>query len=166
MLSMSRCAAAIVAAHVASQAAAGPLADDPSMPAAGTGMLIISTTNEVEKINTVAAARRYLGGNPTGRRSLWCADFITLVEREVGRRGTGSRLARSYLGYGRPVPLAEARAGDIVVLWRGRPRGRSGHVGYLTGRAGGRVELISGNVAGRVRMATYPAARVLGVRRP
>ncbi|MCT8970571.1 TIGR02594 family protein [Microbaculum marinisediminis] len=112
----------------------------------------------------ISIARRYLGGNPTGRRSLWCADFMNLVEREAGRPGTGSRLARSYLGYGRPV--SSPRPGDIVVLWRGSQRGRSGHVGYFMGFDGRGVRLISGNHGRKVGIGTYPTARVLGFRRP
>ena len=29
--------------------------------------------------NVVAEARRYIGGNPTGRGSLWCARFMNMV---------------------------------------------------------------------------------------
>lgn len=108
-------------------------------------------------------ARGFLGTNPTGRRSLWCADFMNLVEARAGRKGTGSRLARSYLEYGapvrRPVP------GDIVVLRRGRDA-RSGHVGYLLAEEAGHVRLISGNYRGAVGVGRYPKSRVLGYRRP
>src|SRR6185437_13979832 len=38
----------------------------------------------------VADARRYIGGNPTGRGSLWCARFMNMVLQQTGHRGTGS----------------------------------------------------------------------------
>jgi hypothetical protein len=40
--------------------------------------------------NLVTEARRYLGGNPTSRRSLWCARFMNMVLEHTGHRGTGS----------------------------------------------------------------------------
>jgi hypothetical protein len=50
--------------------------------------------------NVVAEARRYIGGNPTSRGSLWCARFMNMVLQHSGYRGTGSDLARSFASYG------------------------------------------------------------------
>lgn len=145
---------------------ASPLAGDPSMPAAVSNRqsAVEGAAALAGRADTLSIARRHLGTNPTGRRSLWCADFVNLIERRAGRAGTGSRMARAFLGYGRPVRLADARAGDIVVLGR---RG-GGHVGYLVSRSGGTVRLISGNACSprRVCESTYPASRILGIRRP
>lgn len=155
-------AALVAAFFMGAPASAGPIVDDPvRLASLGAGA---RQTAAGGPGNAVAIARRYLGGNPTGRRSQWCADFLNLVERKAGREGTGSRLARSYLGYGRPV--ADPRPGDIVVLWRGSRRGTAGHVGYFLGWKGGRLELLSGNHGRRVAIATYPRSRVLGYRRP
>ena len=44
----------------------------------------------------VAEARRYLGGNPTGRGSLWCARFMNMVLQQSGHHGTGSDMASSF----------------------------------------------------------------------
>ena len=60
-------------------------------PAAGFGGVAGSSL--------VADARRYLGTNPTGRRSLWCGAFMDKVLRDTGHRG-GGNLARGYLHYG------------------------------------------------------------------
>src|SRR5438034_6173517 len=46
--------------------------------------------------NVVAEARRYLGGNPTGRGRLWCARFMNLVLQHSGYKGTGSDMATSF----------------------------------------------------------------------
>lgn len=110
--------------------------------------------------DSLSIARRYLGGNPTGRSSLWCADFINLVERKAGREGAGSRLATAYLDYGTKV--SKPQPGDIVVLTR---RG-GGHVGYFVGWEDGKIVLLSGNHGKKVGIGTYPASRVLGYRRP
>lgn len=158
-------AALVAAFFMGGVAHASPLAGDPSLPAGLSSPGRHSASSPlVGRADTLAIARRHLGTNPTGKRSLWCADFANLVERKAGRAGTGSRMARSFLGYGRPVRLADARAGDVVVLGR---RG-GGHVGYLVSRSGGTVRLISGNACSprRVCESSYPASRILGIRRP
>jgi uncharacterized protein (TIGR02594 family) len=82
------------------------------------------------------------------------------VEKKLGRDGSGSRAAKSYLSYGRRV--SSPQPGDIVVLYR--PGG--GHVGYFMGWKDGKIELISGNHGRKVAIGTYPKSRVLGFRRP
>jgi uncharacterized protein (TIGR02594 family) len=101
--------------------------------------------------SAVAVARRYLGGNPTGRSRLWCAHFMNLVERKVGRSGTGSGMARSYASYGRRV--SDPRPGYIAVM---RRRG-GGHVGYVMSVSGNKVQIISGNHGRKLALAPIPA---------
>ncbi len=110
--------------------------------------------------SVLAIARGYLGGNPTGRRRLWCAYFMNLVERKAGRSGTGSGMARSYASYGRRV--SDPRPGDIAVL---RRRG-GGHVGYVMSTSGNKVTLISGNHGRKVGIGTYPRSRGVAFVRP
>ena len=78
--------------------------------------------------NVVAEARRYLGGNPTGRGSLWCARFMNMVLQHTGYRGTGSDMANSFASYGQRV--SGPQVGAIAVMTRGRG---GGHVGIITG---------------------------------
>lgn len=116
--------------------------------------------------NALAIASRYIGTKPKGMmRHLWCAQFLGMIEKKVGRSGTGSNLARSYASYGDRVDLQSARPGDIVVLARGR---RGGHVGYFVGwAANGQAILISGNSGpGIVRKSQYAASRIVAVVRP
>ncbi len=105
--------------------------------------------------SVVAVAARYIGGNPTGQRSLWCADFANLVLRQTHREGTGSRMAKSFLAFPRTAP----RPGAIAVMGR---RG-GGHVGFVAGFAqNGNPIIISGNGRGhRVSMSVYPRQRIL-----
>jgi hypothetical protein len=49
----------------------------------------MATSGGFGSSNVVAEARRYLGGNPTGRGSLWCARFMNLVLQRTGFHGTG-----------------------------------------------------------------------------
>ncbi len=96
--------------------------------------------------NVVAEARRYIGGNPTGRGSLWCARFMNMVLQHSGYRGTGSDLARSFASYGQRV--SGPQIGAIAVMGR---RG-GGHVGVVSGiDAGGNPIVVSGNNGNRVR---------------
>ncbi|MBT1517169.1 TIGR02594 family protein, partial [Bradyrhizobium sp. SRL28] len=106
--------------------------------------------------NVVAEARKYLGGNPTGRGSLWCARFMNMVLQHSGYRGTGSDMANSFAKYGQRV--SGPQVGAIAVMTRGR---RGGHVGIITGvDAKGNPIMISGNNGNRVREAPVSRGRI------
>lgn len=104
----------------------------------------------------VSEARRYVGGNPTGRGSLWCARFMNMVLEKTGHRGTGSDMANSFARYGTRV--SGPQVGAIAVMSRG---GRGGHVGIITGvDAQGNPIMISGNNGNRVREAPVSRGRI------
>ena len=106
--------------------------------------------------SVVAEARRYLGGNPTGRGSLWCARFMNMVLQHSGYRGTGSDMAKSFASYGQRV--SGPQVGAIAVMGRGRG---GGHVGIITGiDASGNPIMISGNNGNRVREAPISRGRI------
>jgi uncharacterized protein (TIGR02594 family) len=103
----------------------------------------------------VAEARRYLGGNPTSRSSLWCARFMNMVLQHTGFHGTGSDMASSFAHYGERV--SGPQVGAIAVMGR---RG-GGHVGIITGiDAKGNPIMISGNNGNRVREAPVSRGRI------
>jgi uncharacterized protein (TIGR02594 family) len=103
----------------------------------------------------VSEARRYLGGNPTGRGSLWCARFMNLVLQHSGYKGTGSDMASSFAQYGQRI--SGPQVGAIAVMGR---RG-GGHVGIITGiDAAGNPIMISGNNGNRVREAPISRGRI------
>jgi uncharacterized protein (TIGR02594 family) len=107
-------------------------------------------------LKVIADARRYIGdGNPTDRRTLWCARFMNMVLHQAGFRGTGSDAARSFASYGRRVP--GPRVGAIAVMAR---RG-GGHVGIVSGidRKGNPI-VISGNYGHRVAEASISRGRI------
>ena len=104
----------------------------------------------------VAEARRYIGGNPTGRGSLWCARFMNMVLQRSGYRGTGSDMARSFASYGQRI--SGPQIGAIAVMGR---RGGGGHVGVVSGiDANGNPIVVSGNNGNRVREAVLPRGRI------
>ena len=105
--------------------------------------------------DVVSEARRYLGGNPTGRASLWCARFMNMVLSRTGHRGTGSDMASSFASYGHRV--SGPQVGAIAVMGR---RG-GGHVGIITGiDARGNPIMISGNNGNRVKEAPISRGRI------
>src|SRR5260370_22851080 len=53
-------------------------------PATSGGM---ATSGGFGSSGLVSEARPYLGGNPTGRGSLWCARFMNMVLEHTGHRG-------------------------------------------------------------------------------
>jgi uncharacterized protein (TIGR02594 family) len=109
----------------------------------------------------VSEARRYLGGNPTSRRSLWCARFMNMVLEHTGHRGTGSDMANSFARYGERI--SGPQVGAIAVMGR---RG-GGHVGIITGvDARGNPIMISGNNGNRVREAPVSRGRIYAYVRP
>ncbi len=104
----------------------------------------------------VAQARRYIGGNPTGRSRLWCARFMNMVLQRAGLRTTGSDMARSFASYGQRV--SGPRVGAIAVMARGK---RGGHVGIVSGvDAKGNPIVVSGNHGRRVAESVYARGRV------
>lgn len=92
-------------------------------------------------------ARRHVGTNPTGRRSLWCADFVNLTLKRTGHAGTGSRAAKSFLSHGKRVAPTP---GAIAVYHRGK----GGHVAIVEKVEGNTVTLVSGN-CGRKGVCRY-----------
>jgi uncharacterized protein (TIGR02594 family) len=123
--------------------------------ASSTASSSVTMSGGLGSSKIVAEARRYLGGNPTGRGSLWCARFMNMVLQHEGYRGTGSDLARSFASYGQRV--SGPQVGAIAVMGR---RG-GGHVGIITGiDAQGNPIMISGNNGNRVREAPVSRGRI------
>jgi uncharacterized protein (TIGR02594 family) len=102
----------------------------------------------------VSEARRYLGTNPTGRRSLWCGAFMDMVLKRTGHPG-GGNLASAYAHYG--PRISGPQVGAIAVMGR---RG-GGHVGVVSGiDPAGNPIIISGNHNHEVAESVYPRGRI------
>lgn len=103
----------------------------------------------------VAEARRYLGTNPTGRRSLWCGAFMDMVLKRTGHKG-GGNLALAYSRYGTRV--SGPRVGALAVM----RRGGGGHVGVVSGiDSNGNPIIVSGNHNNTVAESVYPRGRII-----
>ncbi len=96
----------------------------------------------------------------------WCSAFAHAVAEESGYKGSGKLNARSWLGVGDEVPAKQAKQGDVVVLWRDNKSSWKGHVGFFQGYdKKGNIRILGGNQGNEVSIKTYPANRLLGVRR-
>lgn len=95
----------------------------------------------------------------------WCAAFVNAIERKEGRKGNGRLNARSFLTYGSPVALKEAKAGDIVIFARGGSTWM-GHVSLYVSQDATGITCLGGNQSDSVSYGWYPKARLLGIRRP
>lgn len=106
----------------------------------------------------------YNGGrNLSIQDRAWCADFVNRTLQAGGQQGTGSGMARSFLGWGKPTQ--QPQVGDIAVFSRGDPNGPTGHVGYYQGlNPDGSIRVLGGNQGGRVSVATFPRSQLLGFR--
>ncbi len=137
------------------QIQAGNFADTNASIATSSASGGMATSSGSGSSNVVAEARRYLGGNPTGRGRLWCARFMNMVLERTGLHGTGSDLARSFASYGQRV--SGPQIGAIAVMGR---RG-GGHVGVVSGiDAGGNPIVVSGNNGNRVRETPVSRGRI------
>ena len=105
----------------------------------------------------------------------WCSAFVGWTAWVAGFERSRSLRARSWLRAGEAVEDAgDVRAGDVVVLARGRGAqpgpeviAAPGHVGYVFEAPvrAGKVRVLGGNQGDRVSVKAFPTSRVLGVRR-
>lgn len=101
----------------------------------------------------------------SGDETPWCAAFVNWCLRECGLPGTGAPNARSFLGWGEEVRLADIKPGDIVVYSRGSASWQ-GHVNIFVERAAnGDLICVGGNQSNAVTKAAFKTDRLLGVRR-
>jgi uncharacterized protein (TIGR02594 family) len=109
-------------------------------------------------------------GDP--RKLPWCGDFVDTAlrltlpgEPRPGALGVNPYLARNWLLLGDATPLA---FGAIIVFWRGRRDGISGHVGFAVAfdAKRGRILVRGGNQSNSASDAWLDADRMLGARKP
>ncbi|MGE0212283.1 MAG: TIGR02594 family protein [Parvibaculaceae bacterium] len=94
----------------------------------------------------------------------WCAAFVGSCLERSGIRSTRALNARSYLSWGEPVSIEEARPGDVAVFSRGKEAWQ-GHVGFVLAVTAKAIRLISGNSGNAVTDQLYPRFSLLGIRR-
>lgn len=91
----------------------------------------------------------------------WCAGFVAAMLEECGIKSPRSGMARSFTRWGKKI--SKPIPGSIVVFWRGKRDGASGHVGFVTGvDQSGRILCLGGNQSDAVNVKPFEKDRVLG----
>ena len=96
----------------------------------------------------------------------WCSSFVCWVMEKSGHASTRSARARSWEEWGNAIEPFE---GAIVVLWRGSPTARTGHVGFYMGddpKDERKILILGGNQSDEVNISSYSKDRVLSYRWP
>ena len=97
----------------------------------------------------------------------WCAGFVGGVLEECGIRSTRSAGARSYDWQGWGQRLHGPCVGAVVVFWRGSPRGKYGHVGFVVGKdQHGHLMVLGGNQGDAVTIKPFALDRVVSYHFP
>jgi uncharacterized protein (TIGR02594 family) len=108
-----------------------------------------------EAISAVGLSPKQLGV----RRTLWCAAGTNKILRKAGIKGTGSDMASSFAGWGKPTT---ARPGAIAVM----KRKGGGHVAIVVKDLGNKVLTVSPNSRGKVRYVKFAKSRIYTYRWP
>jgi len=96
----------------------------------------------------------------------WCGTFVGGALAYEGMEVVANPWgARNWLKYGKEID--SPAYGSIVVFWRGKRSGWSGHVGFVVGEDRlGNLMVLGGNQGNAVTIKPFSKARVLGYRWP
>ena len=106
----------------------------------------------------------YLGtvGLPSNDEIGWCSAFVNWCLTKAEYRGSGSGLARSWLGWG--IPLHNIVYGAVCVFSRGADI-TQGHVAFaIDWLPNGELLCLGGNQQDAVSLQGYDPATLLGAR--
>ena len=124
--------------------------------------MIFSKAGGGSKISSIA--KRDLGTYFKRGVSYQCANYVShVVERAGGKPPASKSMARSWLKWGRPVPRATMRPGDIIVTSRGSNPAK-GHILIYKGGGVAIHRSTHCNPIQEIPVAVYES-RILGVRR-
>lgn len=92
----------------------------------------------------------------------WCSLFANWVCLKANYPRSNSLMARSWLNVG--VPVNAIQQADIVVFWRGDPKGTEGHVGFPIAQRDGLIYVLGGNEGDMVQIEGFDPSKILGLR--
>lgn len=94
----------------------------------------------------------------------WCGLWMAYVALQAGWDTPVYPLgARNWLTFG--TPQKQAGLGDVLVFWRGNPKGYQGHVGMYVGEDAQAFHVLGGNQGNAVSIKRIAKNRLLGIRR-
>lgn len=96
----------------------------------------------------------------------WPSSFVNWVMKQAGIEGTADPSAASWLKWGREIPEPVFGAITVLQLRTNNPW-KASMVGFYVGSEGeNKVKVLGGNINNQVRVAAYPANRVVSYRLP
>lgn len=93
----------------------------------------------------------------------WCSASLNYFCLKCGYERSLKLDARSWLNL--PTIIDKPEMGDVVVLWRGDPKGWEGHVGLYIASDDQSVYILGGNQGDMINISPFSKARVLGYRK-
>lgn len=94
----------------------------------------------------------------------WCAAFVGGVMARAGIPGSGSLAAKSYEGWGQPLP--RPLYGAIGVKNRAGGAAWQGHVGFVVGATADAIIMLGGNQGDAVSIASFRRSEFTAFRYP
>ncbi len=99
----------------------------------------------------------------------WCGLFVAYclwLAKVKDKMPTNILGAKQWKNYGVEVKKNEIAEGDILVFWRGTPKGPYGHVGFYAGETKDAYKVLGGNQGNTVSYAWVAKKRLITARRP
>ena len=95
----------------------------------------------------------------------WCSIFINWCAMKSGLERSGKLDARSWLKVGEEIKKPQPE--DVVIFWRGDPKGWKGHVGMFINYSEDKkfINCLGGNQNNQVKISPYTIDKLLGFRR-
>ncbi len=115
----------------------------------------------IKKWTAIAKVKASINDDQTA----WCSIFTNEIAERCKCETTGKINARSWLTVGEEIPLEDAKAGDVIILWRDKPDGWQGHVGFFIRKGPNVCYILGGNQSNQVNILPFSDGRVLGIRR-
>jgi uncharacterized protein (TIGR02594 family) len=156
----------VSAKFVTKGGAAAPKGDKPAAGNAGGGLVKPSWLSVAEgemgvaeivgaKHNPRVLEYHDTTGHFKDDETPWCSSFTNWVMKQDGKARTSSAAALSWAKYGKK--LAKPAYGAIVVFDHG---GGKGHVGFVVGMAGGKLQVLGGNQSNQVKISNFGTSEV------
>lgn len=99
----------------------------------------------------------------------WCGLFVGYCLKIAGvtdKQPDNILGAKNWKDYGTEVETSKVAEGDILVFWRGTPKGPHGHVGFYAGETSTAYKVLGGNQQNSVNYSWVSKQRLLTIRRP
>lgn len=100
----------------------------------------------------------------------WCGLFVAycyyLAGVNIKDMPANVLGARQWMKFGNAVNIGQETEGDLLVFWRGSPKGAYGHVGFYAGETDKAYRVLGGNQGNTISYAWIAKERLLGIRRP